>query len=274
MRTATSLVTFLALALVLAACGGGSKPAPQEPTPATDDGASASLPGSDEPSADQEPPGDAHGTLDEPPPPEPEPEPDPPIYPRLVDPPGPIPGLEARVRVHEEDATYCGGVAVSITKVKKKKVAKADAAFAAVLDESFPANLDMSEPHRAASMKKFDAFLQKVTQLAETAQAAFRAELETKDAKRSVIAVARMAQLHHHVASLLARAPIPVDVRSGEGAADKSQAYCEQLALVAGPMLLQAEQAATACGDKVALGGPGWWTAVCTAPVTPAAAAP
>jgi hypothetical protein len=99
----------------------------------------------------------------------------------------------------------------------------------------------------------------------QAAQDHYKSALADKDPAVKVAATARMSQLAYRISSLLARAEIPLDVRTGDFAADKKAAYCDQLAELAEPLLSSAEHAAQACrsladASKLA---PGWWDAVC-----------
>ena len=59
------------------------------------------------------------------------------------------------------------------------------------------------------------------------------------------------------------RAEIPVDMRSGEHAADKQGAFCDNLAEVAQPLLAHADDQVKDCARRAEKLSAGWWTHVC-----------
>lgn len=64
---------------------------------------------------------------------------------------------------------------------------------------------------------------------------------------------------------MLARGEVPADVRTGEFAQDKIDAFCGQLNEMAAAIIARAEEATQVCAQRVAEAGEGWWTSVCTA---------
>jgi hypothetical protein len=73
-----------------------------------------------------------------------------------------------------------------------------------------------------------------------------------------------MAQLYRHAAGLFVHAEIPVDVRTGDAAADKIAAYCHMMSEIAVPLLARADEAATQCAEHARKLDPGWWMSVCS----------
>lgn len=173
------------------------------------------------------------------------------------------------VRKRKMNANVCTGVAVAITR--GKKVAKDDAPFAAVLALEFPKGLtfDLDPTQKAkteASMKKFQTFIDEMQKVVGAASKHYEGNLAGATDEARVAAAARIAQIYMHVASVLARGDIPADVRTGDHAVEKTEAYCDKLAEVAEPMRTKAEEAARICAAKVNDVPVGWWTDVCTAP--------
>lgn len=114
-------------------------------------------------------------------------------------------------------------------------------------------------------MRTFRAWLDALDQTGSTASERFAGQLASTDAAVRAIAMARMVQLGYRVASLIARAPIPEALRTGDFAADTTAAYCAQFAEMALQLVEHADDYARACAEKLVGGPAGWWNAVCTA---------
>jgi len=263
----------LALVVLAAACGSGSKsPPPQppapapapDPTPAPEVGTTIKV--------NAERPADAAprpGSKIEEAPPAPVPPPPPPsalaILDRVHDKAGEIPGMPGWNLKRVEDKTVCGGTRIAISK-GKRKFDKDQMALAKVYGIAFPANLNFDPANKQKvddSMKRFDVFIKTMMKTGGDANAHFEANLTgTSDPVAKAEAIARMAQVTFQMASLLARAPIPKDVRTGEFSADKTGAYCDKMQEVAGPLALRGQEAAAACAKA---GAPaGWYSPLCT----------
>ena len=250
------MLSRIALVVSLVACGGGSKqqPPPAQPQPAA------------------EPPPVAETVKEDPPPPPaaepPAAPPRPPAfsYDQLRD-EGDVPGMPGFVRKRTKNAAHCGGFAVVVTR--GKKVVKDDEPLAAVLKLEFPKGLNFdpdpkNKKRLEASKKKFDAFVLEMTKVGGDATKHYEAKLGT-DASANVAAAARMAQIAQHMSSLLARAEIPADVRTGEMAAEKIDAFCSKMVEVAEPLHWRAAEATEVCAAKLKDVPAGWWNDVCVA---------
>jgi hypothetical protein len=185
------------------------------------------------------------------------------IFERLHDRAGPIAGMPGYSIVHRSDATHCGGVAVEVWQ--RAGIANDDVALASVLELKFPTGLDFSERKKDASLKTFNAWVEHMRSTGAVARG-FYSQL-IQDQKSTIQdrleASARIVQVQRHLASTIVRAEIPLDVRSGDYAAEKTEAFCEQLASVAEPIVLTAEGAAKVCAEHAAAAQPGWWSNVC-----------
>jgi hypothetical protein len=200
-----------------------------------------------------------------PPPPAPAPPPAPPkksVYETIRDTDGDIAGLAGFSIKRKVDATHCGGIAIVTTRARK--IAKDDQPLADVFALEFPTGLSFDDKHKTESMKKFNAFLQKLTTVGAASREHYEKQIQSGDAVAKMAAAARMAQIFTRLASLLARAEIPADVRSGDFAQDKIDAYCDELVRVAEPIQAMAEQAIAACASKKPQINGGWWDPVCT----------
>ena len=240
-------------------CGGSPPPKPAEVgnTPAQSAAANAAiLPPEPAPVPKAEP---------APPPPPPAPPPAPPkktVYEALRDTDGDIAGLAGFSIQRKVDPNHCGGIAI-VTK-RAKKIAREDQPLADVFALEFPTDLSFDDKHKTESTKKFNAFLQQLMKVGGAAREHYEQQVRTGDPVMKVAAAARMAQLFTRLASLLARPEIPFDVRTGDFAQDKIDAFCDTLAKQAESIQAMAEQAIAACFAQKAQVNGGWWDPVCT----------
>ena len=179
---------------------------------------------------------------------------DPPtIYDRLPVEPGPLPGAPELVVRATKNAAYCGGFAVSVVAVKKASALEPEFVAAMTIDP--PHGLDFTADRRR-SMERFDAFIRDATAKMKAAQ-------DWYFHHKSIVAYARVVQITRRFAEAMSRVEIPNEVRTGELAADKTAAFCDQVETVATPLVDKAEQAAAACRQFAASEGDGWWTQAC-----------
>lgn len=243
----------LALIVILvSACGGSSKPPP--PGPAL----------SPEPTAKVL--GDATLVREPPPPPPPKPEkaPAPPIYDRLHDEDGVVAGLTGFSTRRMRDPKRCGGFSILVKKARK--VAPSDATIAAVFALEFPLDLDFSETRKAGSLLKLNAWLEMMTKTTATATTHYQAQFASTDLAVKAAATARLTQVYFRAASLLARAEVPIDIRTGDDPHEASIAYCDVIASKAEPLLTLGLQALEACQKHTRVAPAGWWAELCAAP--------
>jgi len=121
------------------------------------------------------------------------------------------------------------------------KVAEADKDFEAYLDLKFPANLnfDPAPEHKAIkekSLKRFNEWVEQKKKVGGGATAKFEGVLGIKDAANSITAAARLGQISQNFSDALFTAEIPNDVRTGEFADEKVEAYCDKMTEVAEPL--------------------------------------
>lgn len=194
-----------------------------------------------------------------------QPPPSPSVLSRLRDAPGSVVGFDAFTIQHRKDSKYCGGVAIVVRRVPGKPIAKRDEPLAAVFAIKFPTDLDF-RTKRDASLKRFNGWVQTITTLGASARERYRDAVDPGNPDSRAIATARDAQIALRIASVLARAEIPFDVRTGEFAANKTDAFCTQMATLAEPLVARADAAiATLCPSVSAPRSPiGWWSTLCT----------
>jgi hypothetical protein len=253
------------LVFLATACGPASKPAePAKPTPAKAPAAETPRPKGHTEGADTaQILGDSKLVREAPPPaPKPLPPPLPSVYERLHDADGTVAGLTGFSTRRVRDPRRCG--AFSILVKRGKKIAPTDAKIAAMFALEFPTDLDFSETKKAASLIKFNSFVEALTKTAADANTHYQAQFASADLSVKVAATARLAQLYYRAASVVARAEIPTDVRAMGG--DATEAYCETIAEKAEPLLALGEQALEACRKHAPTAPAGWWAELCKAP--------
>ena len=126
----------------------------------------------------------------------------------------------------------------------------ADADLERYLALEFPTALDFSDKTKATSKARFDAWVQERSARGSEASRAYELVLARKDPETSVLAAARVARLSEDFAAVLRTAPVPRDVRTGDFAKDKTDAFCVQMEAVAEPLVKRATQAYATCATK------------------------
>lgn len=201
---------------------------------------------------------------------EPAPIPKKPIHERLRDNDGKVPGLAGFSIQRKPDKNYCGGIRI-ITK-RPKKVAKGDERLAAIFKLEFPTGLSFDPKNKAkqeASVEKVNKFAEEVSTLGNEARIFYEQQVrEDPDLTVKINATARLAQIYFRLASVFAHAEIPADVRAGESAGDKIDAFCNALDDRAEPLVDAGEQAAGMCVMKLSVTRSSvkpadWWSEVC-----------
>ena len=182
----------------------------------------------------------------------------------LHDTPGPIAGLPGFTFTRTLDATHCGGIALAVTRDSNVAIAPGDQPLVDVLAMTFPTDLDFSDGHREQARTTFDHWLTDTSQRAEAAVAAFTQQSsQATDPTVKVEANARVVQTLRYFAGLLLRAQMPIDVRTGDNADDKRDAFCDAVATAADPLLEKASKVALVCANAGKTAQSGWWTSVC-----------
>ena len=115
-------------------------------------------------------------------------------------------------------------------------------------------------------MKKFSDWMEKMKTVSEKAQKHYEASLA---ANKDLASVARIAQIAARLASVIGRAEIPPDVRTGEYADEKIAAYCDAMMTAAEPLIARAEDALRICAEKAPGQPTGWWNELCAAAPAP-----
>jgi hypothetical protein len=188
----------------------------------------------------------------------------PPLYERLRDAEGPVPGLAGYVLARASDARHCGGAKI-VTKHGRGKAAADDQPLVDVYELAFPTGLAFEGPAKQRSMDTLNAWMKHLLDIGQKATTYYTMHLHDSDAHVQLAAAARLAQIRFRIASVLARADIPDEIAIGDYAKDKIEAFCSNFAGIAEPLQDSAEEAAKACAEKAAqLALHGWWDQVCT----------
>jgi hypothetical protein len=191
------------------------------------------------------------------------------LFDRLRDQPGNVAGMPGWEIKSQLDATFCGGSKI-ITIKRKRKLEPEQQPLANVYALAFPSGLSFAEPAtKAASMKAFEVWMKTLESTAAAAQKYYEVMIQAEPAAKAH-AAARLAQVSFRIAEVLVRAEIPKDVRTGEFAADKIMAFCDEMEEVAEPLVKRGEEALGLCAG-ITGGATGWWSSYCvTAASAPA----
>jgi tetratricopeptide (TPR) repeat protein len=160
----------------------------------------------------------------------------------------------------EAGARYYYGIA---------KVAEADKDFEAYLDLRFPfgLNFDPAPEHKAIaakSLKRFNDWVAQKQKIGGSATARYEAVLAIKDPANSITAAARIGQISQNFSDALFTAEIPKDVRTGEFADEKVEAFCDRMTEVAEPLEARSLEAYGVCLSKSTdLGWFSDWSKLC-----------
>jgi tetratricopeptide (TPR) repeat protein len=144
------------------------------------------------------------------------------------------------------------------------RIARADDDLERMIEQAFPTGLDFAGAGKERSMKRFQGWLADETKRGTALNRAYEAVLAMKDPSASIAAAARIGQVSETFARAMAVGEIPKDVRTGDFAKDKTQAYCDTLAQAADPLRAHAVEAFAVCAEKsIELSVIDDWTALC-----------
>jgi tetratricopeptide (TPR) repeat protein len=151
----------------------------------------------------------------------------------------------------------------------QSKFAEADKDFEAYLDLKFPQGLNFDpDPAKKAiaekSKKRFDEWLAQRTKIGGSAKAKYEGVLQIRDNATSIATFARIAQISQNLSDALFTASIPENVRTGEFADEKVEAFCDRMTEVAEPLDKTALDAYGVCLNKsTELGWFSEWSKLC-----------
>jgi TolA-binding protein len=151
----------------------------------------------------------------------------------------------------------------------QSRFAEADKDFEAYLDLKFPAGLNFDpDPAKKAiaekSKKRFDEWLAQRTKIGGSAKSKYEQVLTIRDNATSIATFARMAQISQNLSDALFTAAIPENVRTGEFADEKVEAFCDRMTEVAEPLDKTALDAYGVCLNKsTELGWFSDWSKLC-----------
>ena len=149
------------------------------------------------------------------------------------------------------------------------KLAEADKDYEAYLEIKFPQGLDFDPaPERKAiaakSLKRFEEWMAQKAKVGGNAKAKYNAVLAIKDPANSIAAFARIGQIAQVFSDALFTAEIPKNVRTGEFADEKVEAFCDALTEKAEPLETTSLDAYGICLSKsTELGWFSDWSKLC-----------
>jgi hypothetical protein len=147
------------------------------------------------------------------------------------------------------------------------KLVLADKDFESYIALGFPVGLNFDPNNKAMkekSLKRFDDWVKQKQKIGGDAVTKYQAVLDVKDAADSIAAAARRGQIPQDLNDALFTAAIPQDVRTGEFAEDKVEAFCDKMAEVADPLEKASIDAYGACLDEsTKLGWFSEWSKLC-----------
>jgi tetratricopeptide (TPR) repeat protein len=147
------------------------------------------------------------------------------------------------------------------------KFATADKDYEAYLALKFPANLNFDPNNKAIaakSLKRFEDWVKDKQKIGAAATEKYAGILAIKDAANSIAAAARLGQISQNFSDALFTAEIPKDLRVGEFAEDKVDAFCDKMTEVAEPLEARSLEAFSVCLSKsTELGWFSEWSKLC-----------
>jgi tetratricopeptide (TPR) repeat protein len=167
---------------------------------------------------------------------------------------------QGKIGGEEAAARYYYGIA---------KIADADKEFEAYLQLKFPSglNFDPAPEHKAIaakSRKRFDEWMTQKQKIGGIARNKYDAVLAIKDPANSITAAARIGQIAQNFSDALFTAEIPNNVRTGEFADEKVEAFCDALTEKAEPLEALSLEAYGVCLAKsTELGWFSEWSKLC-----------
>src|SRR5579862_3905664 len=171
--------------------------------------------------------------------------------PHAAPPDGPVAGAPFLVVSDHADATHCGGHDVRVRALEGRGNGGELELVAAMTIDS-PRGLDFDPAHKAAvqaSQKRFSDWFTDATKKMGAARDVYMARFT--DAKATptdkTAAIARIVQLDRRFADVISYMEIPRSVRSGQFAADATQAFCDALDEKAKPLDDKADADAATC---------------------------
>jgi len=149
------------------------------------------------------------------------------------------------------------------------KLAVADRDYEKYLALKFPAGLNFDPDPKAKairekSLKRFNDWFAEKGKTGGNATKQYEAVLGIKDAASSITAAARLGQISQNLSDALFTAEIPKDVRTGEFADEKVEAFCDKMTEVAEPLEARSLEAFGVCLSKsTELGWFSDWSKLC-----------
>ncbi|MBA3499249.1 MAG: tetratricopeptide repeat protein, partial [Deltaproteobacteria bacterium] len=149
----------------------------------------------------------------------------------------------------------------------QSKLAQADRDFEDYLATAFPQGLNFdpkNEAIKGKSLKRLDAWVASKMKIGGKATSQYEAVLTVQDPATSIAAAARIGQISQNFSDALFTAEIPKDVRTGEFADEKVEAFCDRMNEIATPLEDRSLEAFRVClGKSTELGWFSEWSKLC-----------
>jgi tetratricopeptide (TPR) repeat protein len=149
----------------------------------------------------------------------------------------------------------------------QSKFVEADREFEAYLALRFPVGLNFDPQNKAVSaksLKRFEEWIKQRTKVGGAAKTKYETALKVQDNATSIAAAARLAQISQNLSDALFSAEIPKDVRTGEFADEKVEAFCDKMTEYAEPLDQQSLAGYSICLEESTKRG--WfsdWSRLC-----------
>jgi tetratricopeptide (TPR) repeat protein len=147
------------------------------------------------------------------------------------------------------------------------KFYQAEKDYEVYLATRFPRGLDFDPQNKSIanrSNKRLTEWFEEKKKVGGSAREKYDAAIATKDAASAIAAAARRGQIQQNFSDALFTAEIPEDVRTGQFADEKVEAFCDRLTELAEPLAVGALEAYSACLSKSTdLGWFSEWSKLC-----------
>lgn len=147
------------------------------------------------------------------------------------------------------------------------KFYQAEKDYEEYLAARFPRGLDFDPNNKsiaARSNKRLTEWFTAKSKTGEAARIKYEATIGTRDAASAIAAAARIGQIQQNFSDALFTAEIPEDVRTGQFADDKVEAFCDRLTELAEPLASKSLEAYTGCLNKsTEMGWFSEWSRLC-----------
>ncbi len=147
------------------------------------------------------------------------------------------------------------------------KFYQAEKDYEEYLANRFPRGLDFDPNNKAIatrSNKRLTEWITTKTKTGEAARVKYEGVISNRDASSAIAAAARLGQIQQNFSDALFTAEIPEDVRTGQFADEKVEAFCDKLTELAEPLAAKSLDAYSGCLRRsTELGWFSEWSRLC-----------